>query len=67
MLENIVSCVRGIIKKREAALAILCITAVELYALSKGIDGLALTGSVGGIAAIGGYKHGKAVSVKRKR
>ena len=35
-----------------AALAIVSITAMELYAISKGIDGTGLAAAVGAIAAI---------------
>ena len=42
-----------------AALGILSVTGVELYALSKGINGTALTASLAAIAALGGTGVGR--------
>lgn len=40
-------------------IAMLCLTAIELAALSKGIDGAILTTIVGFIASLGGYWLGR--------
>jgi len=42
--------------------AILCITALEIIAITQGINGTLLAGSIAIIAGLGGY----AVKVKRK-
>ncbi len=42
-----------------AALGIVSVTAVELYALSQGIDGSALTASLAAIAGLGGAGVGR--------
>jgi len=39
--------------------AISCIAALEAYALSKGIDGVLLTGTIGAIAGIPAYVLGR--------
>jgi len=39
--------------------AIIAIAAIEIYALSQGINGILLTGVVGVLAAIAGVKGGK--------
>jgi len=36
--------------------AIGAITTLELYALSKGINGVALAGSIGAVCGLGGYE-----------
>lgn len=41
-------------------LAVLAIAGVEIYALSKGVDGKALVASVGALSAITGYYYHKA-------
>ena len=41
-------------------IAILCITALEIVAISQGLDGALLAGSIAIIAGLGGY------AVKRK-
>jgi len=41
-------------------LAILCITALEIVAITQGINGVLLAGAIGIIAGLGGY------AVKRK-
>ena len=43
-------------------IAIIVIGALEAYALSKGLDGVALSASIGIIAGLGGY----AIKVKKK-
>ena len=35
-------------------LVVVCITAVELFALHKGVNGVALASSIGALGAIGG-------------
>jgi len=42
-----------------AGLGILAVTTVELYALSQGINGTALTASLGAIAGLGGAGIGR--------
>jgi len=42
-------------EKLSTITAIICITIVEIYALSQGIDGVALSTSIGIIAGLGGY------------
>jgi len=42
-----------------AALGILSVTAVEIYALSQGINGTALTASLAAIAGLGGAGIGR--------
>lgn len=42
-----------------AALGIVSVTVVELYALSQGIDGTALTASLAAIAGLGGAGIGR--------
>ena len=39
--------------------AILCITAIEIFALYKGVNGTILTVVVGALAGIAGYKMAK--------
>ena len=54
-------------EKRHAGLvvtvAMLCVTALELYALSRGLNGVLLTGSIAAISAAAagyvGYKYRK--------
>ncbi len=43
-----------------AIIAIICITALEIVAITQGINGALLAGSIGIIAGLGGY------AVKRK-
>ena len=43
----------------KACVAIVCITALEIYALSQNINGTALAAVVGIIAGLGGYVLGK--------
>ena len=42
-----------------AALSIGLITALEAFALTQGVNGSALTSSVGAIGALGGFSAGK--------
>ena len=42
-----------------AALGIVSVTVIELYALSQGIDGTALTASLASIAGLGGTGVGR--------
>lgn len=43
--------------------SVVMITAIELYALSQGIDGIALAAVIGGLAGLGGYGLGKKETV----
>ena len=43
----------------KACVAMVCVTALEIYALSRGIDGTALAAAVAVIAGLGGYVVGK--------
>ncbi len=43
----------------KAIVAMACITTMELYALSQGINGVALTAVIGALAGLGGYAIGK--------
>lgn len=38
-----------------AVVAVVAVLGIELFALSRGIDGVALAASVGAVSAIGGY------------
>ena len=42
-----------------AALGIVSVTVIELYALSQGIDGTALTASLASVAGLGGAGIGR--------
>lgn len=46
--------IRGI-----ALVAILCITFLEVYAMSQGVDGISLSLAIGGITGLGGFTAGK--------
>ena len=46
--------------------AIICITLVEMYALSQGINGLMLGAYVAGIAGLGGYSIAKYRETERQ-
>lgn len=46
-------------KTIEAVAGMICITAIELYAISQGIDGSILSVVVGILAGLGGYTLGK--------
>lgn len=48
-------------KALKACVSMVCITALEIYALSQGIDGVALAATVGVIAGLGGYAIGKKI------
>ena len=53
---------KGILARRWAAVAalgIVSVTAVELYALAQGINGTALTASLAAIASLGGTGIGR--------
>ena len=39
--------------------AMICITIIELYALSLGIDGIVLSASIGLLSGLGGYSVAK--------
>lgn len=43
----------------KAVVAMLCITGLELYALSEGINGTGLSAVVAALAALGGYAIAK--------
>ena len=45
--------------------SMLCITGLEVFALSKGIDGVLLTGTIGALAAIPAWFITKKVSEKK--
>jgi hypothetical protein len=49
----------------KAILAIICITALEIVALTQGINGAYLSISVGAIAGLGGYSLNQ-LRLKRK-
>lgn len=53
------------IKLMAPALGISCICALEGYALSRGINGVALTASVGAICTIVGWSLGRAQDAPR--
>ena len=42
----------------KAAVAMVCVTALELYALSQGINGTGLSVAIGVLAGLGGYAYG---------
>jgi len=39
--------------------SILCITGTELFALSQGVNGIALTASIAAVSGLGGFGLGK--------
>lgn len=43
----------------KACVAMICVTALEIYALHQGIDGTLLAAAVGVIAGLGGFIVGK--------
>ena len=45
-------------------LGVVCITAIEIYAISKGLNGIGISVSVAGIAGILGVKIGQAMQKK---
>lgn len=51
--------------KWTAIVAIVAIAALEIVALCKGVDGVALSAAIGSIAGLGGYQI-KAIIDKRK-
>jgi len=47
-----------------AAFAILCITALEAWAMTHGVDGTALAGAIAVIAGLGGFVAARAANGK---
>ena len=45
-----------IFKTIEVLTAVVCITVIEMYALSQGINGTALSLSIAGVAGLGGFE-----------
>lgn len=49
-----------------ATVAIVCITALDLFAIHKGIDGVVMATTITAIASIVGFVFGKKLSVLKK-
>ncbi|GAG00760.1 unnamed protein product [marine sediment metagenome] len=44
----------------KAGIAMVCVTILEVYALSKGINGTGLSVAIAVLAGLGGYAYGRA-------